>query len=181
MIDASYQVRVLDNSTPATLLSALVDSAAAEHPEPVVSPRARIRLDPQSPARVERRRGGELDAFNFGTLAWSVVAALNNASPKAMVHDPVTDTIYGIDSGLFGGTPLMLHRYNASGALTSSSTLGLRTWGWGFDNFQLYALGTNLVAIGPGKALLNGNLVVRHVFVIDPSNGNIVCASFLTG
>ena len=98
-----------------------------------------------------------------------------------MVHDAATDTIFGIDPGLFGGSSPVLRRYNAAGALTSSSTLGLRTWGWGFDSFQLYALGPYLVAVGPGKALLNGALVVRQTFVVDPPTGNIICASFLTG
>jgi hypothetical protein len=182
VIDAVGQVRVLDGSTPATLLLPSLSTLPLPNIPSLTFPRGLAYDSIRNRLLVSTvGGGGQLYAFDFATLGWSVVAPLNNIGPKAMVHDAATDTIYGIDPGLFGGSNPVLRRYNATGGLTSSSTLGLRTWGWGFDNFQLYALGGNLVAIGPGKSLLNGALVVRQTFVIDPLTGNIVCAAFLTG
>ena len=75
--------------------------------------------------------------------------------------------------------PYSLNRYDATGALVGSVPLALPVIDYYGEPQQLYALGTNLAYVGPGRTLFG--IAVRHCYVIDPLTGDVVYAGILIG
>lgn len=96
-----------------------------------------------------------------------------------MAYDPLQDVLLEIALN-FGSNDLdLVKRSPVTGAVISTQTLGLKTWGWIADKFQIYPLGNRFVLVGPAKDVLG--TVLRHTFVIDPVTADIVFASYLVG
>jgi hypothetical protein len=122
---------------------------------------------------------GYLYAWDVATARWSVVNHLNRADLGAICYHLVHDATFGLEVGVFGGGPFHLHRYDATGSVLASTTLGLWTWGGTVDTFQMFMLGPHVAIVGPALSLLGAP--VRHVLVVDPANGDIVFATYWIG
>lgn len=182
-IGAGPAVYVLQNRVPSTFdPGTLTATAIPPNPAlPAFSWVCGLAHDPLRNRVIVSTFGGAgtLYAYDAGAAAWSVLAGLNNADLGAIVYHPALDALFALDTGVFGGGPFLLRRYDANGAPVATFTLGLSTWGGAIDNFQMYVLGTNLALVGPAKSLLGTR--VRHAFVIDPASADIVFAGFLVG
>jgi hypothetical protein len=122
---------------------------------------------------------GHLYAWDLVMSRWSLVNTLNNVDLGAIVHHAGLDTVFGLDVGTFGGGPFRLRAYDATGTNTGTQTLGLHTWGGSTDSFQLIQLGNDLAMVGPGRTAFG--VTLRHLFVIAPTTGDIVFATFWIG
>lgn len=122
---------------------------------------------------------GELYTYDPATSNWAVLTSLFNNEPAAMVYDPIADALWCIDQNFGSGSLDFIRRDPGTGAVLTTTTLALSTWGFILDTFQLSMLGSNVIMIGPTKDVLG--VGVRHTFVIDPNTADIVFAGFLAG
>ena len=118
---------------------------------------------------------GVLYGFDEGTQTWSVVNSFNNRDPKAIVYHTADLNVYTVERGTFGFGPLELAQYDAAGNFIQSTQLPLDTWDEFFESFQAYSVGPYIAVVGPPRETLG--LLLRHCFLVDPTNGDIVSSS----
>jgi hypothetical protein len=123
--------------------------------------------------------GGVLYAWDLATGQWSELANPNNEAPNAIAYHPVYDLTFGLRVDPYAVVPYSLNRYDATGALVGSVPLALPVIDYYGEPQQLYALGTNLAYVGPGRTIFG--IAVRHCYVIDPLTGDVVYAGILIG
>jgi hypothetical protein len=177
---------VLDNRTPSTF-DPFTFSATPIPPDPTLPAFSFVCAQTFDSLRTRLLvasfgGGGTLYAYDLITSTWSVLTTFSffNSAPSAMAYHSSYDAVFGVTTGFFGSGNFELKRYSpVSGAVQATFTLGLETWGDIIDGFQLYVLGANLALVGPAKDF--SGLKVRHSFVIDPTNGDILFAGYLLG
>ena len=123
--------------------------------------------------------GGVLYAWDLATGQWSELANPNNDAPNAIAYHPVYDLTFGLRVDPYGPVPYSLNRYDATGTMVGSVPLALPVIDYYGEPQQLYALGTSLAYVGPGRTIFG--IAVRHCYVIDPLTGDVLYAGILIG
>ena len=121
---------------------------------------------------------GVLYAYDVATAAWSLlVPNLQNQEPAAMAWHPVFDGVFALLVDAFGSSPPRVRWYDAQGSTVATVNLALPVFDDLLDEHQLYVAGAGLIYVGPPRELLGFRL--RHCYVIDPTTGDVLSASFL--
>jgi hypothetical protein len=123
---------------------------------------------------------GELRAYDVATASWSVLTQWNNDEPRALAYHPTYDQLHGLRIDPFFGNGTEFVVYDpATGAELNAFPLPLPVFDDFLETHQLYPLGPAAAYVGPRRNLFN--LPLRHCFVINPTNGDVLFAGFVLG
>jgi hypothetical protein len=128
---------------------------------------------------------GHLYAYTPTMRKWTTIADLNNVDLVVLAYHAKDDALYGLSVGRDGngegGLPILLHRYNESGATVSTTPLtgplfpGLISQRPSASPAQLVSAGDHLVLIATTEPDRDGGGIGSESFIylVEPKTGRV--------